>query len=282
MAWLALLPIASAPAFAGPNPEVLAGSGKWEINYDTDSCHLMTQAGTGDDAIVVRFTRYDRGDSFQLDLFGKRFKHFNSNPGVGTQFLPGGEYNETASMVADAGELGVLLLGGTDLTGHKSGKADAPRPPVAPADELGITQLRLRINRGRDIFLNLGSLGKPFASLRACTDNLLRQWGYDPAAQAALASRPTPANNPASWATSSDYPNQALAKGLSGIVTFRLDVDATGAVRNCSIVASTQPAEFKAATCKALTQRARFKPARDLAGAAVPSYYINRVRWLSF
>jgi TonB family protein len=85
-----------------------------------------------------------------------------------------------------------------------------------------------------------------------------------------------PANNPGSWVTTNDYPSRALAQERQGATSFRVSVNAQGAVTACEITQSSGHADLDAATCSAVQKRARFDPAPDDAG---DRSYRNRVQW---
>lgn len=85
-----------------------------------------------------------------------------------------------------------------------------------------------------------------------------------------------PANNPGSWASTMDYPVRALNQGHEGTTGFRLRVNAQGAVTDCAITQSSGHPELDAATCSAISRRARF----ERAPVGSPDRgYANRVSW---
>lgn len=68
------------PVQAKAKPSIpLARQGKWEMNYDEDSCHLLAKFGQGDRETILNITRYQPGDSFDLVLYGKPVK-VNGSP----------------------------------------------------------------------------------------------------------------------------------------------------------------------------------------------------------
>lgn len=91
---------------------------------------------------------------------------------------------------------------------------------------------------------------------------------------------PVPLGNPGSWVGPDDYPDEATANDLDGIVAFRLDIDTSGRVSNCTVTQSSGTDSLDAATCNLISRRAVFSPARDASGAAVAGIYTNRVRWV--
>jgi protein TonB len=67
-----------------------------------------------------------------------------------------------------------------------------------------------------------------------------------------------------------DYPAEAQVRGEEGTVRAKLDIDTRGRVSKCSIIQSSGHASLDEATCQILRRRARFTPARDVDGKAVP------------
>jgi len=81
----------------------------------------------------------------------------------------------------------------------------------------------------------------------------------------------------ASYFTDNDYP--ATEHEQSGTSSFRLTVAANGRVSNCLITASSGSSALDAATCRLLTSRARFEPARDRKGRPTVGSISSRVQW---
>jgi protein TonB len=87
------------------------------------------------------------------------------------------------------------------------------------------------------------------------------------------------ARNPGSWVTNDDYPAAALRAEQAGTTSFRLDVDASGRVSNCTVTGSSGSALLDNTACSLLKRRARFGPAEDSNGNKIPATYSNRFRW---
>lgn len=90
---------------------------------------------------------------------------------------------------------------------------------------------------------------------------------------------PVPKNDPRKWVTTDDYPSRDLREGNEGTSAFRVVVGANGRVTACEIVRSSGHPGLDAATCKAVSARARFEPATDENGEKVVGAYGNSVRW---
>ena len=101
-----------------------------------------------------------------------------------------------------------------------------------------------------------------------------------PAPAAVGAARiPVPMGNPADWVSSSDYPRAALRDNLEGISRFTLTIDPNGIVENCQISVSSGSSELDAVTCRLITDRARFEPARNSRGKPTSGRWSSSVRW---
>jgi TonB family protein len=76
-----------------------------------------------------------------------------------------------------------------------------------------------------------------------------------------------------------DYPADALRRREHGTVWFRVDVGANGRVSACTIERSSGSASLDSATCHIVQRRARFAPARDSAGNALPASLSTHIKW---
>ncbi|MDJ0976949.1 MAG: TonB family protein [Erythrobacter sp.] len=89
----------------------------------------------------------------------------------------------------------------------------------------------------------------------------------------------TPRGNPGSWITESDYRSRWIREGRSGVASFTLEIDARGRVSDCTITRSTGHDVLDGATCRLLTRRARFNPARGPEGEKIAGTYSSSVAW---
>ncbi len=261
--------------------ETLSRTGKWVVNYDRDSCNLAVQLGNGDRMVIARFTRFEPGNRFDFALFGKRF--FTSETRVeGTaDFGLNPKPTEIHGLGGTSGKLRAMFFSSLRLDGWQR-KNDGEVPPeVTPEEEARVTGVTVDLRGQRPFRLEFGSLGKPFAEMRRCMDNLVTHWGYDAAQQAAALRPASSITSPGTWLNSDDYPTGAYLNGHNGMVQFRLDVDAEGKVAGCYILSRTSPDEFADVTCRAITKRARLQPALDAQGRPMRSYYVNKVLWLA-
>jgi TonB family protein len=92
-----------------------------------------------------------------------------------------------------------------------------------------------------------------------------------------LAHQPYPKGNPRNWVTNKDFP--ASAKGESGTTQFSLQVDATGQIIACDILASSGFADLDQATCSLMRERGRFVPATDEFGKPIAGTHVQAIHW---
>ncbi|MEL6542805.1 MAG: TonB family protein [Pseudomonadota bacterium] len=88
-----------------------------------------------------------------------------------------------------------------------------------------------------------------------------------------------PKGNPGSWIMERDYRANWIRQELSGVAAFTLNIDARGKVTDCTITRSTGHDVLDGATCRLLTRRARFDPARNATGDKVAGTYSSSVAW---
>jgi protein TonB len=89
-----------------------------------------------------------------------------------------------------------------------------------------------------------------------------------------------PANYPGTWATTNDYPVRALHNMEQGQTEFALTVDTHGRVRSCLVTQSSGSLDLDEATCKLVSDRARFQPATDMRGRPTDGAYSSHVHWV--
>lgn len=170
-----------------------------------------------------------------------------------------------------------VFLSSAIIPREKSDEEGQPRrDSVTPEMEQAVKQIALVWGSSR-VVLATGSLGKPFAAMRSCTDALLKEWKLDPQVQNTLSRRAAPSNIMAMVrAIQAVYPMSMAAQGKQGRVNFRALVDPQGAGTSCSTMMSYNDPAFDTLACKVI-QKTRFDPALDKDGEPVASYYVETV-----
>lgn len=286
---LSLLAAQVPAAAANKAPLSLPATSKWEMNYDEDSCHLFRLFGSGEQSTLLALTREGPSDWLQMTVVSKQVKYNGISVPVEVALSGQAEPYRLAGVALtstekDGSKRPVIKVDGLRLDGWRWPRDNAAMvspPATTPQAEAAVTALTIKVPGKQPIRLETGSLGEPMKAMRACTDDLLEHWGYDPKVHATMSKRTAPIGNMSRWLRSEDYPNAALMEGHNGMVRFRLDVGPDGAVTGCRVLYRTNPDDFADLSCKLLLQRALMTPALDAAGAPVKDYFVSQIRWVA-
>lgn len=118
---------------------------------------------------------------------------------------------------------------------------------------------------------------------------IVRQWHANAKAYRETSTIPTakvrgpvPAralNDEVSWIDWEDYPAFAIRANQQGTVTIEWTIGTDGRVHHCRAARSSGVPSLDTAACRALTSRARYSPAIDANGRAIPQTQHRRVVW---
>lgn len=97
-------------------------------------------------------------------------------------------------------------------------------------------------------------------------------------AAAPVVTSPKPINNPGDWASSGDYPAEALKAKAYGTVRFRVEVKDDGTPLKCDVIEGSGNASLDNKTCELVLSRAAFGPAGE-DGYSVRNTYQSSIRW---
>lgn len=115
------------------------------------------------------------------------------------------------------------------------------------------------------------------AAERQCLSRVMRDWGLDEAALAALRERPVTTNM--FGLESTDYPAGAAWNSRQGRVIVRIAVSVEGRATECAVVASSSSILLDEATCRVVLERARFRPAIGADGQPTAARIVGAVLW---
>ena len=161
-----------------------------------------------------------------------------------------------------------------DLTPPQTPRPHAPAPPITfPTFDPGIITDPILGDPGLDI-----PGGGTIGGIGGGADNPGTRPKPDPG--------PTydpvvaqPRGDAANWVTRDDYRSSWIAREMVGTARFRLEIDSTGKVTHCQITRTSGHDALDEATCRLVSRRAKFTPARDASGARVTGTYSNAVTW---
>lgn len=243
----------------------LAPTTSWRVEASDTDCALSRTFGTGDDQLVVALVALPGGPLVDLAI-------------VENGVAGGAPKSTKLKIVAGPGPAIEARNAFTtsNIDGEHITRGSIPREDV---DRLhAATQIELRFGDRTATIAPTGA-DAALAALARCESGILKHWGLDPQIIARAVTKAEPRTSPANWTSFTDYPMGALRRGEQGRTTFRLDIDAKGKVQACVIITSSGSTELDDTVCNLMRGRARFKPARDASGVAVPSIWTNHYNW---
>jgi hypothetical protein len=149
--------------------------------------------------------------------------------------------------------------------------------PVLPTSPTATLQL----SRGEDIIttFRLEDFATAMTELDRCQDRIYQRLALDGTALRAVAVPPQPVTSPATWVSSSDLPRQFNNMPRPLTVEMGLNLNSSGVPTNCTVLSSSGEPLLDLQSCRVLMARARYTPARDSNGAAVPAFVSRNIRW---
>lgn len=278
----------SGPAAAQEVP-VYEPSSPWHLNYADDSCRIARTFGEGDDKTILMMDRFGPGDRFDLIIAGLAIEHMGvrkTDRGFKMQFGPVEPLQEMNPYLGALEGYGDALFDNASLTptpedfAFENGDPAQLSYSISAEREAATEWIGIRSKRSPGFKLATGPMGEILNAMRQCTAELMTHWGIDVVRHETLSRAAYPKNDPGDWITTSDYPSSAVRRNHQGAIAFRLSVDAEGKPTQCHIQGASEPAEFNDLVCSLLRKRARFDPALDANGEAMPSFFRGKVMFL--
>lgn len=283
---VALLPIAAvAAAPLSAATAVLEPSGAWVIDYANEKCRLARPFGGGKQLAVLFFEQGSPGENFALSAAGPQLKRFEMSRTTFVRFSDAGEERQTRPFTGDIKTIGpAVIYSSLDLGPEgqgKDGDQQADRtgpglPHIDLAEAAAADFIELRQGKHRVRFAT-GNLKDPMEALNRCSADLVRSWGLDLDRHRTARQLPVWTNREAIVRRIvAEYPGPAARIGEQGVVRMRVMVDPSGAVTDCKLDKATRSEALESPACKAMVE-ARFEPALDADGVAMPSYYAETI-----
>lgn len=285
--------LAGAPlAAANRTPTILAPLTTWSVDYGKERCRAARTFGDKDKPTVLVIDLYGPRSSPAWTIAGPAVADMGGKPKlVSVQFGT----LEPALRVeqlefAQFGTFGRALTS-TSLVGPPP---RVPGQPLTVADAVKQLQAdNFDVTTGQSIDhvdlvvgdrvkqLATGPMTELFKVMAHCADSIVSEWGYDPDVERTLSRRATPTNRDDFVRPIMDsYPSYAARIGAQTLVRMRVDVDATGAPKDCTLVEMLDASAFNDFACKTVMKNARFEPALDAAGQPVASYWETEIRYI--
>lgn len=258
-----LLLASNAPAKPTPAAKLLVPSGKWAVEYAKEMCVLNRKFGSGADEMLLAIKPAPNSDQARIMVLRKASK---SNIRTGTATVRYSDGSIPSYAMASSGWANGMVLTAIDL----------PRSSLAPLVAGG--KIAIRFGPGLNHEFAPTAMAAAMQALAKCERDLLKGWGMTEAAQDAIATMPKV--DYTKLFTNRDYPDKLVEKGIQGSVGALLTIDSNGAVSACRAIESSRTVELDELTCAIFLKRARYEPAIDKSGKAVPALSYYRVNWM--
>lgn len=242
----------------------------WEWNTDTPGCALQHQLVNGR---MLAIGRTPGNDTTSISIASSA-SFVPPSPAAKFKSLKNAEL-----ALGPGRRLAAEVSTITDRNGRFDVYANLDDPTVLDALTTG-TVVEFKEGETRIDKAPLSSGRAVVDALRECEDRMMRTWGIDPVAWRKLKTRPVPSNSKLSWITPQDYPERAVRNRAAGITIARLNISAKGRVEDCVAINPDPQTGFGEAVCKAVTKRAKFRPATDAEGKDVPAPYVVIMRFV--
>ncbi|WP_426264080.1 energy transducer TonB [Sphingomonas sp. PWP1-2] len=260
--------IAALLALGGPAPaEVpLQPTGKWTVEYADAACILSRDYGDGQARRTLGFKPWPLGDALEIVTLSSGATTTRARS-LKAQLLlqPSGQAIDSTVSVYDVKARNQIV---TTLRTEQDGAA-----AVQTSSALTIASA----DGARTSFAVPG-MKSAAAALRACQDDLLKQWGVDPS-ERDKAPLPTPLTPMAGWITTDDYPSEALSAGSAGTTMMIWAIQPDGKVGDCRIIQSSGSKSLDLASCAAVTKRGRYAPPLGYDGKPTTVHAMRYVNW---
>lgn len=282
---VAIVGLLAAPqaALAQDKAAVFKPTGQWALDYGDDYCRLARNFSDGKNELALAVERIEPGPMSRLILISDSIKPFRSAEEIGWHFLPADPPRKaryTHSTTADGKQyynLGPFML--ASFTPPAPGAPRGAPPPFDRAKEQAaakaITGFVLDSGLNTPVEVETGDLSAPIGALQACADDLAKSWGLDPAKMRSETAAAIPDGGGSGWLPQGTVGFGDFGKLGGGANQVRLMVDASGKATSCTIHWATLDAATNDKICKAALANAKFTPAKDASGQAMPGYWIG-------
>lgn len=270
------------PASAQTKIDLYKPAGPWAVDYGDDYCRLSRNFSDGTNTMAVAFERIQPTVDLRLILVGPDLKTFRSADEIGWHFLPSDPARKARATKSETAD-GKLWynFGPTAIAPVVPAAPGAPPVPPGPysraAEQTAAKAVTGFLIDGAvtvPVQVDTGELGAPIAALQACADDLAKTWGLDPVKLRTQKSPAIPNGGGVGWLPAGTVAFSDFAKLGGGSNQVRLMVDATGKATSCTIHWPSLDQTTNDKICKSLMSNAKFTPASDSAGQAMPGYWV--------
>lgn len=254
----ASLALIAHPSAAKP----LQPAGKWRVDFGESHCIAQRIHGPPDKPIYLMLKASAVGEGLQLSIIA------NGRNESGVQ--------EKAKLSFDGGapaELWQLRYGAEKKLVRTVNLTQSQADQLARAASLRWLAPNI------DYSIPLGPMTDLVELIEKCRTNLAEYWNGTEQKEALIKQGPRLDQPVRRLFSSSDYPDQAVMRRLSGTAKVVGLIDETGKMADCMVVETSGVAVLDAQTCIMIHKRGKFTPAIGADDKPAKSVFVQRVRW---
>jgi TonB family protein len=244
----------------------LAPSGPWNVEYADKMCLLTRDFGTGVAKVTLGLRPAPGGDDIRVVVM---------NRDASAKVVRG---EAKLSIDGKAPVTAPFVSAGVKGQATRISALDVKRSDITPLE----TAKQLQLQAGTvDIRLAPSRVADALKVLGHCENDLLVEWGMDPAVLASIVQFPRVAGEGGALRHFSpdDYPSEAMRQEEQGTAGARIHVAADGRVTECVVFEPSGSKTLDDQTCRIISARVRYEPALGKDGKAVASFSFLRIRW---
>ena len=277
----------------------LKPNAEWKLSAMDDRCRMSRTFGSGEDRTTLWIDKGGPGPAVNLTFIGAPLRS-PFGPYLEVGFLPGKMIERNYIVSTSSKGRPVIALFGVEpvplrpppdpvsledsiaeeeTVDLSEGALSLPIDAVTHAQQLAeIDTLHLSRALREPLSLGLEDFAPTMAELMRCTEELTERLANN-TRQSKDADTGVAPKEQAQWARKiqANYPYQLLREGQEATVGVRLTVNAKGRASFCEVTAFSGPASFNDTACLQLLRHARFAPATNAAGEAVPAFFTTRI-----
>ncbi|NVD45023.1 energy transducer TonB [Qipengyuania atrilutea] len=276
--------------------ETLDATSPWHLDMAEHKCRLARAFGNEDTPTIFYLEQWGPSERAIWAVAGPQTATFRADRAATYSFGPNGETSEFKFFDSAFGSFGKLLSAHTAIAGKAVIDPDAIEVDAIVVDDrggsapgmpqldgeaaAGVSRLTISQHGRSDLVLSLGNMDKPVKALNACIEDLVKYWGFDPEEQRRVASPPEITNFRTVYReVTKTYPKDAIAEGRQADFYLRLNIDSTGKVSDCVLLNQTVTDGFEMAVdpCSTFMKSAKIKPALDVDGRPVRTFFTTRI-----
>jgi hypothetical protein len=264
------------PAQTQPQAQAidLQPAGEWQVEAADQSCRLLRDFGTGDQATVFNIYAYGPDDSFRIVLTGKpvmrdRGKAVEARVRFGSETVDR-QLVAVANRAGADGMLSLLMIGAEPAQHfvrgfNPLGGWNWERALIPPVEDF--SSITVETGRMPAITLQLGDMRAAMQQLAHCQNQLATSWGVAPSA------KPPVLSDADTLLGRLAMPEGMVLNHVSLIAQIKVMVDAQGRATECEVQSPPLESRQARGLCRPLLDFARFEPARDSAGNPVAALF---------